>query len=267
MPGTQPTYDSLMWGRVQRFIQTVQRAQDGAPIPQRLGAYGEPSIEILTSKQHKLADEGSYFSTRTPTVGTGQATTANASAYSATTPFILIQNANPVGGKNIYLDTIKLLVTAAGNPTTLLYATSIDTIPVFNGLGASAAGGNNTGVATNILSGPNTVNSIGSVASQAMIWAGTVAALAASVCPNRHVLSNGPLRTAAPVVNDQYIFNFGGVDMSLDGVLVSGSAIAQRSIPHPPVCIGPQGSFMLTLWGAGMSSAVSCEIEIGHVER
>ena len=265
MPGTQPTYDSLVWGRVQRFIQTVQRATDGSPIPLRLGPYGDMATELLTSKQHKLADEGSMFVTRTPTPGTGQASTANVTAYSATTPFIVIQNPNPVGGKNIFLDTIKLLLTAAGNPTTLIYITSIDTVPVFNGLGASAAGGNNTGVATNILLGPTPTTTIGAVASQALIWAGTVAAISAG--PNRHILSNGPLRTAAPVVNDQYIFNFGGVDMALDGVLVSGAAIAQRSIPHPPVCIGPQGSFMLCLAGAGMSSAVSCEIEITHVER
>ena len=265
MPGTQPTYDSLMWGRVQRFIQSVQRATDGAPMPARVGPYGEPSVEILTSKQHKLADEGSYFITRTPTPGTGQASTANVTAYSSTTPFIVIQNANPVGGKNVYLDYIKLLLTAAGNPTTLLYVTAIDTVPVFSGLGASAAGGNNTGVPTNILNGPNPVNTGGGVASQAMIWAGTVAAISAG--GGRRILSNGPIRTAAPVVNDQYLFNFGGCDLSLDGVLVSGAAIAQRSIPHAPVCIGPQGSFLLHLAGAGMSSAVSCEIEIGHVER
>jgi hypothetical protein len=55
--------------------------------------------------------------------------------------------------------------------------------------------------------------------------------------------------------------------MMLDSVLVSGSAIAQRSIPHAPVCIGPGHSFLLHVWSASQSVAGNYELEVGHVER
>ena len=36
--------------------------------------------------------------------------------------------------------------------------------------------------------------------------------------------------------------------------------------PHPPVCIGPGGSFLLSLVLASQSAASSYEVEVGHIE-
>jgi hypothetical protein len=262
MSGTNPGTDILNWFRSQRWTQNAARFVDGAAAIVRGGQYGEMVSQLVSSKQHLLADEGSYFVTRSPTPGTGIATIAALSSYADTSPFVIITNNNPVGGRSIYLDYIQLRTTVAGtNGTNLLYATKLDLIPRYSSGGVGGAG---TGM-TAVLAGPYACNTQVAPQSGALVYAGAIVAVASSL--QARTLSNGPLRTAISVVNDTYLFNFGGCDMMLDGVLVSGAAVAQRSIPHAPVCIGPQGSFLLHIWSASQSVAANYEIEIGHVER
>jgi hypothetical protein len=228
-----------------------------------MGLYGEMVTEILTGKQHKLSDEGSYYLTRTPTVGSGVNSTAANNAYSDTQPYIVISNNNPALGKCIYLDYIKLTcVTPGTNGTNLLYAMRIDSTLRYSS--GSVAGGAGTGM-TAILQGPTPTNTAAAPASSALVYVGAITATTGS--PNARTLGSGILRTAIAVASDTYLFNFAGIDQMIDGVLVSGTAIAQRSIPHPPVCIAPGGSFLLHLWAGSQSGAAAYEVEIGHVER
>lgn len=266
MSGTQPNNDTMMWGRVQRLLAGALRLSDSLPAILRSDTYGEPVIEMLTSKQHKFADEGSYFFTRTPTVGTGIIQTVS-TAFSDTQPYIIVVNNNPVpnagAGRSIYLDYIKLLCTNAGaTETQLAYTTRLDQIATRYTSGGSGSYGTQQ---TSVLQGPFPLNPGSPANSSALIYAGAITTAAGS--PQVRTVSSGWLRTAIPVVNDQYFLNFGTADMPLDGTLVSGTNIAQRAIPHPPVCIPPQCTFLLHLWGASMGTGPQFEIEIGHVER
>ena len=261
MSGTQPNNDVLLWGRVQKVLSQAQRVGDGIVNMLRMGSYGELVYKSIYAKQAKLAEEGSYFITRSPTPNTGIATTASLGSYADTTPFLIVSNNNPSGGRNIFLDYIKLTCTAAGNGTTLNYATKIDSTMRWSSAGAGGAGT----FLTTILLGPYPTNTAAPVNSNALVFAGAVTATSSS--SNARTLSNGWLRSVVPVVNDVYYWNFSGVDQMLDGVLISGTNVVQRCLPHSPVMISPQGSFLLYLWLASQSSASSYEVEVGHIER
>ena len=267
MAGQQPNNDVLGWGRMQRLREFAQRIGEQTATILRTGMFGEALTELLTQKQWKLSEEASYFVTRSPTIGTGIATAAAPTGYVTTTPFMVIQNmnqnVNPPGGRCIYLDYIKLVCTAAGsNGTALYYATMIDNILRWSSGGSGSAG---TGQ-TSVLAGPYPTNSGAAPNSGAFVYAGAVTAAANSSAAR--LLTNGVFRSAViPVVNDMYLLNFAGVNLQQDSVLTTGPNVAQRSLVHPPVCIGPGGSFLLNLWLPSQSAASSYEIEIGHVEK
>ena len=263
MAGTQPNSDSLEWGILRKLLSSAARvAAEQAPVIARFGHYGETVAELITGKQHKLADEGSYFLTRSPTPGTGLATIAAPTTFAATSPFLIVTNNNPVGGKNIFLDYLKLICTAAGTGGTALnFATVLDAGSRYTSGGSGGAG---TQLAS-LLAGPYTPNMQAAGQSGALVYAGALVAAAATA--GARTLSNSRFRTAIPVVNDEYVINFGGDSVALDGVLVSGTAIAQRTVPHAPVVIAPGSSFLLHLWLPSQSAASSYEVDIGHVER
>ena len=264
MAGQQPNNDVLLWGRIQRLRDFAQRLGEQGLAIFRMGTFGELVTEVLTTKQQKLAEEASYFITRSPTVGTGIATATAPTTYVATTPFMVIQNMNQPGGRCIYLDYIKLICSAQGTGgTALYYATMIDNTLRWSSGGSGSAG---TGIATNQLSGPYPTHSGVASNSSAQVYAGAITAAGNS--PAARLLSTGVFRSAViPVVNDTYILNFGGVNLQQDSVTTTGSNVAQRSLPHPSVCVGPGGSFLLNLWLPSQGAASSYEIEIGHVEK
>ena len=75
------------------------------------------------------------------------------------------------------------------------------------------------------------------------------------------------LKMATAGFSEAMAANPGSTDVPLDGTLISGAAIAQRSISHPAVCVAPGGSFLFHLYGTSMAAATTCEVEVGHVER
>ena len=86
--------------------------------------------------------------------------------------------------------------------------------------------------------------------------------------PNGRVMANKYARRQIPVATDTYMINFGQSDMPDAG----SSGVAQASaltatIPHPPVCIAPGGTFLLSLVLASQSAASSYEVDIGHLEK
>lgn len=260
MSGVAPNNDTLGWVRTLRLIG--QRLGDQAPAILRGGFYGETIAELLTSKQQKLAGEGSLYATRTPTPGTGVASITTPTAYVTTSPYIIVTNNNPPGGKDIWLDMIKLnMITPGTSSTNLQYTTVLDSVPRYS---SGGSGGSGTSLST-ILQGPLPLNSGAPAQSSALVYAGALVAVAPS--PAARVVSNGTLRSAIAVALDTYHFNFGSTDHALDIGLISGAAVVQRSIPHPAVCIAPGGSFLLHLYGAAMAAATTCEVEIYHVER
>jgi hypothetical protein len=268
MPGTSPNNDILIWARASRGLP--QPVSDGNPALLRGGRYGEQISELLSLKGDRLLDEGSVYVTRTPTVGTGINMTLTATAYAATTPFIIVTNNNPAGptSRNVYLDSIKLIGTVPGaSGTSVQYATAIDSIARFATYGASGAGAAGTG-ATNPLSGPYPPNSGAGPNSSTLIYAGTVTAVAASM--QARLLESGWLRAVAncPIVGDQYVLNFGGTEAALDTISLATATLIQRSVPHSLVEIQPGHSFLFTLWVPSMAAtAAAFEVIIAHHER
>ena len=262
MSGTGPNNDVLSWARVTKLISQAQKFPDQAAAMLRGGVYGELVADILTGKQQKLASEGSFYLTRTPTPGTGTASITAPTAYVATSPYIIVTNSNPPGGKDVFLDYINLnLVTPGTSSTDLQFTTALDAISRYS---SGGIGGSGTGLSS-ILAGPNPTNSAAPHQSGALVYAGALVAVAAG--PQNIIMCNRILRTAIAVAKDTYTIQFGSTDLALDGTLVSGAAIAQRSIPHPPVCVAPGGTFLFHLYGTAMAAATTCEIEVGHTER
>ncbi|HXN32653.1 MAG TPA: hypothetical protein VN894_12360 [Polyangiaceae bacterium] len=267
MSGISPNNDVLNWGRTARLIAKLGALAAGLPAISRMTSYGEVVSSILSGKQHQLADEGAYFLTRTPTIGTGIAGVTSLATFTAASPFAIVYNSNPVGGKNIWLDYLQLTVTAtAASTTSLFLATTIDSTQRYSSAGA---GGYGTNIAT-ILAGPNPTNmGSSSSASGALVYAGALVAIAAS--PNVRTLCNKLVSVQIPVVLDQYTLNFGACDsastVSNSRVALSAAVPTAVTVPHPPVCIAPGSSFLLYYYGAAMGAAPSFELEIGHVER
>jgi hypothetical protein len=264
MSGTGPNNDVLNWGRTGRLLASLAKLADGLPVIARASQYGEAISQLLTSKQHVLADEGSYYICRTPTIGTGIAGVTSLAAYTATSPVLIVTNNNPQGGRNIWLDYTCLTVTAtAASTTSLFMATVLDTTARYSSAGSGGAG---TNLSTALI-GPYATNVASPQASNALVYAGALVAVAAS--STARILSNRLVRQQIPVVLDQYIINFGtdAVGGPLPPQALSAAVPAVSSVAHAPVCVPPGGSFLQYYYGASMGAAPSFEVEVGYVER
>ena len=264
MSGTGPNNDVLNWGRASRILAGLAKLADGLPVVGRFSSYGEQMAQILTSKQHAVADEGSYFICRTPTIGTGIAGVTSLSAYVATSPVLIVTNSNGQGGRNIWLDYASLTVTAtAASTTSLFLATVLDTVPRYSSAGSGGAG---TNLSTTLI-GPQATNNGSVQQSGALVYAGALVAIAAG--PSARIMSNRLVRQQIPVVLDQYIVNFGtdAVGGPLPPQALSAAVPSVSSIAHAPVCVAPGGSFLLYYYGAAMGAAPSFEVEVGYIER
>ena len=218
------------------------------------------------NKLSSYCDEGFYFVANN--AQTAEAMTA-ASAFSATAPYLVIENGNPAPtgegagpSKNIVVDYIRLLATAAGGATSGLsyvaFALYLDSTLRYSSGGTALTAYN---------SNMNSQN-----ASAATIYAGAVTASAASANV-RPLVGQASMRPAvsasvACVVGDQFLLDFGSIEGGMAGSITVSNA-EMISIPVPPVLIGPQQSALLYLWlvGATGAAAASFVPEIGYLER
>lgn len=266
MSGFGPNNDVAGWARVGKYLSDVARViVPGSAQLLRGTQYGDQGVQSLWSKPIGVASEGSYYLTRNPTVETGLATIAALATFADTSPFIIVTNNNPVGGRDIYLDYIKLINTAAGTGgTNLRYATKVDVIQRYSSGGAGGFGTNILG-ATAQLQGPLPTNTGAPAGSGALIYAGALVAVAGSL--QQRVLESGPIRTTINVVNDQLTWTFGDAEKVNSDLAIATATAIQKTIPHPPVCIAPGHSFLFHIFAASQSAAASWEVIIGHVER
>jgi hypothetical protein len=205
-------------------------------------------------------DEAAYFVANN--AQTGVAMTA-AAGFAATTPFIILSNNDAVGGKNIWLDYIDLVTTAAGSAasglTTIQAALYLD-----NTLRYSSAG---TDISSKIVS-PNMAVSPTSIA-KAYAGAITAAAASGSVRPVCGLRTLRPCvsGTVADVVGEMKHFTFDGGSLPSGSVTVANAGVIH--VPMPPVKIGPQMSALLYIFyaAAGTPVAASYAPELGWVER
>ena len=177
-------------------------------------------------------------------------------AYSATTPFLIVQNNDAL--KSVTLDFLRLTQTAVPtNATNLRATTDIDQIARYTSGATSiinAAGATNGSIAC-----PRTSQAAPSTVA---IYGGPLTAAAAS--QNRKFLAtNLTLRTVIAVVGDTWLLKFGAVGGDYNGAALNGTAPSAFIVPHVPVVIDPGHCFLLTLWAAAQTVAAAYEVDLG----
>lgn len=241
-----------MSGKVSRALPGIRLA-DGSLDTESLRRSGYGEEYVIPFSVRVAADEGGYFVARNATPGTGQAGHAAPTTHDTAKPFVMLKNGAEAGGMRVYLDYLKLLVTAAGSSGTLNYATHTVDKNRTPGSGGVAL----TVVNVNPQSTRSTVLSL---------------ALAGPVVPGEsnsaeaRIVAHQRARTVIPVVGDILLFNFGG-DPVPSGAVMAGTTELDRIIHCPPIVLGPGDSYHLVLWRASQSGAASYEVEIGFWQR
>ncbi len=233
----------VRWARPPRGNEGDQR------LP-RLTPYGEESVQLLTQPRCSVADEGSYYVATNPTPGTAIAHVVSA-AVSETAGYVLaIRNGDAVNGLRIYLDYLRLICTTA--PAA---ATRGDFFLKIGPAALWASGG------SPII--PVSVTSDKGAASIAMVKFGALTTVAD---PNARLVARGMLRAVIPVVGDEWIFKFDGLDAGAGSL--GGSVPLRMPIACPPVILGPGHSLGLQVWyPSNAVTPAEYEFELGWWER
>lgn len=235
--------------------QIPDAESDGTEKPFRGGRYGEGYILPLAPTMHWISDEGTYQIATTPTPGTSIAFAVNTGVSETAGNYLYLKNNDVQGNaraQRLYLHYIRLIMTAV--PAAGIsghFFVKVDNRDRYASGGTQLAPANG-----NIDGGAGTI-------SQAYV--GAITTLAPT--PSARLLSRGVLRSVIPVVNDEYIFKFGGIEMGDSSTL--GGIVAQRMvIPCPPVILGPQSNMCLQLWfPSNAVTPASFEVEMGWFER
>lgn len=249
------------FANVSRFLSSIGIAPDNTAAQMRLNHRGEQ----MTAPAGALgfAVEGALFTYLTPTPGTGVAlTTATQTAFLATAPNILIRNTNPVGGPDLILRKLRLLVTGAGTALTSLEGMAVvDTASryVSGGLLASDA------VSGSALVGSNVRPDMPALPG-AQLRTGTTAIVASAPSATARMHSRQKLRTGIPVLGDCISVVFGAEPEPEFGAL-SGTAAQLMQQGAPAVVIPPQCDFLYYIWGPGMTAAPTFETMLVIAER
>lgn len=245
--------DVAFTGEVDRTLPHAET--DGTDIDMRIGRYRELYTLNLVPTVHTLADEGSYLVATSGNPGTGLAFPVAATISETAGYFLNILNNDRAGAadaQRLYLHYIRLICTVApASATSGHFFLKTDSISRYASGGSALAA-----------LAPNTDSSSLSVA---VINAGSLTTVAAG--QSARLLARGVLRTAVPVVFDEWVFQFGATD-GPGSVQLAGAAAQRMVIPCPPVILGPQSNLGLQLWfPANATTGLSAEIEIGWWER
>jgi hypothetical protein len=244
---------STQFNLVNRLVSAISRTPDGTLAKSRATEYGELIVQSLDSDQRAV--EGSSFVATTPAYVPGTGVAFNAAAFAFTTPAFIIRNSAEIGGKNINIKRLKLVVTAAGT------GTAMDCLVTVDSTNRMPASGGVDMVTTNVLTSS-------SQASGAIIkHSGTaMVGVPAPTATSRNIIRT-KLKQAAPVVGDEFSIYFGG-DFASDSALVSGTATASTAPSYYAKNVGsfvipPQATGMIYLWGVNPSA----EIFLEYIER
>ena len=215
----------------------------------------------LVANPQSINDEANYFVANNAQTGVAMTTTT---AFSATAPFLILQNNAATGGKKIILDYAALVTTAAGSAASGL--TSIQAAVYIDDIVRYSSGG--TDLSAKIYS-PNMSVTPTSIAK---VYAGaiTAAAAGANVRPiaGLRILRPTVSATVADVVGETKFFTFRGGDPATQGSITVANANI-IPVPMPPIEIGPQQSALIYVFYAagGTPVAASYAPELGWIER
>lgn len=233
--------------------------QDSAP---RFNRYGSMFVVEEPQTRHVLASEGTYFVAVNPTVGTGMTQVAAQTAFSDTAPNLYIANNEAAGGKEIMIDYIKMVTTAAATASTAIhYAAVVDNqirAPTTDNTAALTVGRAASG-------GVSAQVTVPTVKWQNSTTASAVPASSSQKCVvGRGVL--GGLNIAA----DELFIAFGVTNVGAHTATTAAEGAGQpgrRVSCSGPAVIPPQGSFVLHLWAPSSSASFNPEVEIGFWMR
>src|SRR5207248_2749105 len=211
-----------------------------------------------------LADEGGWYVSTNPTVGTGIAKTVcvddaatSSSTHAQFAPAFLIYNNSSPANQNalsIYLRYLKLVVTVApASATNWKYSLRMDNLNRY-----SSGGSVITPVNVNPSSSRNQP--------AALVYFGAIVPTALPSA-NARLVGNGTLDSAIPVIGDQYLLKFGNAAVSMDQL--SGGTLAKNmTVNAPPIIVAPGWCLALDMWGtSNAATPASWEFELGHAER
>jgi hypothetical protein len=240
-------------GLVGILLGNSVKTPDGNEATPRLGKYGEIVALGLNAKPFSAVEEGSAFVAVTPTAGTGVALgIAAATQIVVTAPSLVIINNDAVGGKNVILDNIKLLVAAAGT------AGTYQRFSIFTDAASSYTSGGTAFTVNNLNTGVG-------ASSVVKGFDASVAIVAAATGAKKHI-AEGVTRTAIPVIGDQLLVQFGG-NVGNDSSITNGTAPLNLTTIVPQVVLAPQTGLFIWLWSASQSAAPTFEYAIQWIER
>jgi hypothetical protein len=219
----------------------------------RIGKYRDLYTIPLFHKNHSLSDEGSYFVATNPTPGTPVAFVVNAAVSETAGYFFNVKNNDAIGvnAKRIFLDYIRLI-----SGVVPASATSAHCFVKLDNINRYSSGGSTIY--------PVNPNMDSNIASIAQMNAGALTTVAPS--PSARVVARGVLRASIPIVNDEWILNFGAVETASS--MLIGGGVARFVVPLPPVIIGAQQTMGLQLWFPGNAvTPAQFEFELGWFER
>lgn len=198
---------------------------------------------------------GQYFTARNPTPGTALAHAVSDAVSETAGNFLAIKNNSSPGAsteKKIVLDYIRLVCGVAPASGTAAY--------FYLALNSSALKYTSGGTELT----PVNCNMNESGSSNAKVYAGALTTIAAAA--TARIVGGGVVRTAIPVVGDEYIFHFGSGSFS-GYSLLGGTATVRECIPCPPAILGPQHVATLQLWfPSNAAVAGSFEVSLGWWE-
>lgn len=250
---------ALMKGLASRTLPTKNSDSANIDVPQRMDPYGGSYVQTRHRKQHVFVDEGTYFNCNNAQSGVAIDTT---SGFTATKPFLLIENLDSPGGKIIKLDYAALVTTVAGSAASAL--TLIQMAIVIDSILRYSSG---TDLTTKIVN-PNMSSTNGS---KARITAGATAVAASAQA--RTIVGLRTLRptvsaTVADVVGETKLLNFGGVEgVSAGSITVANANIIPVALPA--IQVAPQQSALIYVFYAASGTPVAAQYapELGWVEE
>jgi hypothetical protein len=224
---------------------------------------GVPASNTILQSPQVQAQYGSRFVVTNPTPGTGLQMGLITAFSDTTAAFIAFKNNDSVGGKSVYLDKIKLLLTGTAPATTtvLHMAVKIDSTSRTPTAGSPAS---ETPV------NPNGGSSVGSIVSPFNIATGGASITVPASGSNARLVSRGEIATNLGITGDEYTFWFGNasdVGSHGGGTAVRSTAAGRFSTNMEPVIVPPTWWCVITLWWLTQTTnAATFEHEVAWAE-
>lgn len=243
----------------------------------RLGSDGSQRVESLWPTDHLLVDEGRVM-VATTLPGATALQLGILAAYSAIVGGIELFNSAPAGsGIRIFPRFLRLAQSVA--PTSgidLRYAIAVDKASrqpttISNGAGGTGPGTPATATAYRapvVCTNEDEMPPIYGVPYFPLSTAGGVPpAIPAAGAEQRIIVGNAYVKNSIPVVKDQYVIQFGGVDRG--GTFQAAAALAKIVEHAPGFGIGPQQWGVIHLWSASNITAGNAwdDVSLEWVEK